>query len=51
MVRAANYHAGHTQFIASENIDSFIAGEVQSVGTFSEGLADAHSLFDIDVGI
>lgn len=51
MVRAAKYHAVHTQFIASENLDSFIAGEVQNVGTFSEGLADAHSLFDIDVGI
>ncbi len=51
LVRSARYHAEHTQFVATENLDSFIAGEEQKVNTFSEGLADAHSVFDIDVGI
>lgn len=51
MVRSARYHAENTQFIARESLDSFIAGETQKTNTFSEGLADAHSVFDLDVGI
>ncbi len=50
-VRSARYHAEHTQFIATQSLDSFVAGEEQKVNTFSEGLADAHSVFDLDVGI
>jgi len=51
LIRSARYHAENTQFIATESLDSFIAGETQKTNTLSEGLADAHSVFDLDVGI
>ncbi len=51
MVRTARYHAEKTDFIASEDLNGFIAAEEQHVNTLAEGLADTHDMFDIDVGI
>jgi uncharacterized membrane protein YjgN (DUF898 family) len=51
LVRTARYHADHTNFVAAEDLDNFIAAEEQHVNTLAEGLADTHDLFNIDVGI
>ena len=50
-VRYAQYHAEHTQFIATESLDTFVAGEAQKVGSLGEGLADGHDFFSVDVGV
>ncbi|RYY04893.1 MAG: DUF898 domain-containing protein [Gammaproteobacteria bacterium] len=47
-VRAANYKANHTTFIAEGNLDSFIAKKLEQSSSLAEGV---HDIFDIDISI
>lgn len=51
LVRTARYHADNTNFIAAEDLNTFVAGEEQQVNVIADGLADSHDLFDAGVGI
>jgi len=47
-VRAADYKANHTAFIAEGDLDNFIADELEKSNSFAEGV---HDIFDIDISI
>lgn len=50
-VRTARYHAEHTQFIASKDLNTFVAEQGKRVNSLAEGLADVNDVFDVGVGI
>ena len=51
IVRSARYHADKTHFVATATLDGFVAAESERVNSLAEGLADAHDVFDVGVGI
>lgn len=50
-VRTAQYKADHIAVIATSSLDDFTRAESRQVNAIAEGLADAHDVFDIDIGI
>jgi uncharacterized membrane protein YjgN (DUF898 family) len=50
-VRTAQYKADHITVVASESLNDFAQAESEQVNALAEGFADAHDVFDINVGI
>ncbi len=50
-VRTAQYKADRISLVGSEDLNHFTAAEADHVNSLAEGFADAHGVFDIDVGV
>jgi uncharacterized membrane protein YjgN (DUF898 family) len=50
-VRTAKYKADHITVVSTEGLNVFVQAESEHVNALAEGFADAHDVFDIDVGV